>query len=177
MISYERVRELFEYDPEEGVLYNKTNRRGRSLAGSVAGNPRTDSYLQLCIDGKMYRVNRIVWLWYYGYLPENLIDHKDQDKTNNRIDNLREASKQCNTINVSRFKNNTSGIRGVSYDSRVGKWFAQIKVNKKKIFLTQSTSKLEAACARLAAEQCLGWDTCTRSSAYEYVRCNINSKT
>lgn len=173
MISYERVRELFEYDPKEGALYNKTNRRGKSIVGSVAGNPRGDSYLQLCIDRKMYRVNRIVWLWYYGYLPENIIDHKDQDKTNNRIENLREASKQCNAINVSRFKNNTSGIRGISYDSRVDKWVAQIKVNQKRIFLTQSVSKLEAACARLAAEQCLGWETCTTSSACKYVEENL----
>jgi hypothetical protein len=172
MVSYVRVRELFDY--KDGRLYNKIYRGSVAEKNKPVGNFRADGYLQLCIDYKMYRVNKIVWLWHYGYLPENVIDHINGIKDDNRIENLREVSKQCNAVNFDKPINNTSGIRGVSFSPRDGVWFAQIKINQKRYFLGQSKCKLEAACLRLAAEQCLGWDTCNSSSAYRYVMNEIS---
>lgn len=172
MLSYDRVRELFDY--EEGHLYNKTYRSPRSLEGSKAGNPRVDGYIQLCIDQKMYRLHRVIWLWHYGYLPENSLDHINNIKDDNRVENLREVSPQCNAINSNEPRNNSSGIRGIYFNPKQNRWVAQIKVNQRKVYLGQSSCKLEAACLRLAAEQCLQWETCNRSSAYKYVSSMIN---
>lgn len=172
MLSYDRVRELFDY--EDGCLYNKISRSSKSLEGSKAGNPRVDGYIQLCIDQKMYRLHRVIWLWHYGYLPENSLDHINNIKDDNRVENLREVSAQCNAINSDEPRNNSSGIRGIYFNPKQNRWVAQIKVNQRKIYLGQSSCKLEAACLRLAAEQCLKWETCNKSSAYKYVSSIIN---
>lgn len=168
MISYERVRELFDYDEGSGRLTAKKRRGSRILEGDVVGTI-SKGYLQCRVDHDIYRVHRIIWLWYYGYMPENAIDHINRDGLDNRIGNLREVSKQCNAVNIQTFKNNTSGIRGVFWSCKNNSWVARIKVNQKTIHLGQYKCKLEAACNRLAAEQCLGWDTCITSSACKYV--------
>ena len=66
-----------------------------------------------------------------GYLPD-ILDHIDGNKLNNRIENLRECTEVQNCYNAKTPKNNTSGIKGVSWSKRLKKWRAQIQVNGKK---------------------------------------------
>ena len=172
-VSYERVRELFDYDVDGGFLISKGIRGGREVAGPLVA-PNDRGYKVIGIDGKTYRAHRIIWLWNYGYLPENGLDHIDRNKENNRLDNLREVSKRCNSINSCTNKNNKSGVRGVSWNSKIKKWYSTIAINKINKFLGAYDSILEAACARLAAEQCLEWETCATSSAALYVNTNTS---
>ena len=173
MINYQEVRELFNYDEECGVLVSKKVRGSRGSVGpNLGANDR--GYKVVGINGKTYRTHRLVWLWYYGYLPENGIDHIDRDRGNNKISNLREVSKRCNSINSKTSSNNISGIRGISWNTKQSKWISTIAINKVTKYLGSYGTKLEAACHRLAAEQCLGWETCSSSSAYKYVLENIN---
>lgn len=67
--------------------------------------------------------------------PEERIDHVNRDGLDCRRENLRLATHAQNMANRRLFKNNTSGVRGVSWHKAKGKWCARISVNGKRILL------------------------------------------
>lgn len=177
MLTYEKVRELFHYNRKSGKLFRKTSRGGWKKGEEAGYFDASNGYLSTTVDGKNYRVHRLVFLWLYGYLPENDIDHRDRTKLNNRPYNLREASRSCNSRNSKLSKRNTSGIKGVYWSKAAKKWQAYICIGKRNRHLGIFKNFDEAVCYRLAAEQCLDWDGCDSSSpAYKYVRKNIQMR-
>lgn len=100
----------------------------------------------------MYYAHRLAWFYYYGYWPENKIDHRDQIKHHNWILNLREASDQCNQRNTGNRKDNKSGVKGVTWSNANNKWKVEIRINNKGKFLGYFVNFVEAVCTRLAAE-------------------------
>jgi hypothetical protein len=127
MLTQERVRELFDYNPDTGDLVWKVNRRGRfARIGAVAGYK--GRYVTISIDCDRYPAHQIVYLWHHGYVPDE-IDHENRVKTDNRIGNLRECSRPQNTGNVGLRSTNTSGYRGVCFANYCNKWRAMIKIN------------------------------------------------
>ena len=86
----EVLRNLFNYDPETGVLSRRSGRRAGQPCGYLAGETYK-GYLRVKIKGIHYRVHRVIWKHYYGEdIPEGYsIDHIDFDTQNNRIENLR----------------------------------------------------------------------------------------
>jgi len=66
----------------------------------------------------------LIFLYHHGYLPK-FVDHIDGNKKNNRIENLREATKSQNAMNQKVSTRNTSGIKGVMWHKRDKKWFVQ----------------------------------------------------
>ena len=125
-LTQARVRELFDY--VDGQLFPKIRTHGRKPGVAVGCN--SGGYLITMVEGKLYKVHRLVYLWHHGHMPK-LLDHIDGNRSNNRIDNLREATDQQNGCNRGKNKNNKSGHKGVHYDKRRGKWQAQIMVNRK----------------------------------------------
>lgn len=171
-ITLYRLVELLRYNPESGYFIWKVG-RGNTPAGSIAGSTNKAGYSRIKIDNKLYLVHRLAWLYYYGYMPENHIDHIDRNPSNNRISNLREASQSCNMRNTHNRKDNKSGVKGVSI-KRPGKWQVQISIMSKVIHCGYYNDFSDAVCHRLAVEQCLGWGLCdSRSPAFEWVRDNI----
>ncbi len=81
-------------------------------------------------------------------------DHRDRDGLNNRTSNLRAATTAQNQFNQGRRKDNSSGVKGVYWCKRGNRWRAQIKVNKKHIYLGSYKEKSDAAdaYARASAE-------------------------
>ena len=69
-----------------------------------------------------------------GYFPQE-VDHIDGNKTNNKIENLRAATKSQNQHNSKINKNNKSGVKGVCWDKRKNKWKSQVALNKKNYYL------------------------------------------
>jgi len=65
---------------------------------------------------------------YYGDWPKDCLDHKNMDRTDNRITNLRECSNAENQRNRGKQANNTSGHKGVSWAKNVNKWKSEITV-------------------------------------------------
>ncbi len=120
----QRVKELFEYDREAGKLFWKVATSRRIKVGQEAGSIDTEGYRIVEIDGKKYKVHRLIFLIEHGYLPE-FIDHKDGNPLNNHISNLRECSNQENQRNKSKYSNNTSGIVGVYWYKSANKWRAR----------------------------------------------------
>ena len=83
------------------------------------------------IDGKYYKVHRIIFLYHKGYLP-NIIDHINGDRYDNRIENLREADTYQNRQNSRIYSTNKSGVKNVYWASNCQKWRVVISINGKR---------------------------------------------
>ena len=162
-LTQQKLKQYLNYDPLTGVFIYKVKPCRKIRAGSVAGS-LSHGYIHIMISGKNYKAHRLAWLYVYGYFPEHDIDHIDRDPSNNKIDNLRHATHQCNIRNIGLQCNNTSGIKGVHWHKQHDKWHAQIMVNNKNHYLGLFTDFTEAVCTRLAAEQCLNWPSCDSNS-------------
>jgi len=149
--SVEYLRECFTYNPKTGSLKWKVrpqyhfatvagcNQSNSRFAGKLAG-PTTVS-----ISGEFYKGHRIAWALYYGEDPGDiLLDHKDLNDQNNRIKNLRKATSSQNMCNTHAQSNSKSGVKGVCWAAREGKWLAQVNINGKKA-LFQMFPNLEDA--------------------------------
>ena len=135
-LTQERLCEVLKYEPETGV-FTWRMKRGRAVAGSIAGkiwtNPESQQskYRIIRVDGHSYKAHRLAWLAVYGVWPKLYIDHIDGNGLNNAIGNLRLATLSQNQHNRGLPKNSKSGLKGVSYFSKVQRWGAQIVVNGK----------------------------------------------
>ena len=143
-LTQERVRELFDYDYENGWLIRKQTRAGIPWNKPCGHKPICNGYGRVCIDGKGYFAHRIIWLWHYGSWPSNQTDHLDRNKINNRIENLRDATGSENEQNKGLKGTNSSGFPGVSWHKRDKKYQAYIKINKKQIHIGCFTAAEEA---------------------------------
>lgn len=94
--------------------------------GIGAGTINGEGYAQIKIDGRLYLAHRLAWRIMTGYWPENDIDHRNKDRRDNRFVNLREATGSQNLRNRGKPKNNTSGFKGVSWNSGRHAWLATI---------------------------------------------------
>lgn len=130
MLTAERLRSLMAYDPETGIFVRLVS-AGCRAAGSEVGlaHPSTPTgYVMMGVDGRLYKAHRLAWLYVYGEWPAKDLDHRDGNRANNAIGNLREATESQNAANSGLRRHNTSGFRGVSWNSRAGKWKAAIVV-------------------------------------------------
>jgi hypothetical protein len=143
LITHARLREALDYDPATGVFHRLTNGRG-FLAGQVAGGESHGGYIKICIDRHSFYAHRLAWFYTYAKWPAEILDHRDGNPSNNRIDNLREASQSQNVSNGRRRLTNRSGVKGVCFDKRRGKWIASITSGYKQINLGRFNN-IEAA--------------------------------
>jgi HNH endonuclease len=130
MLTHARLLELLEYDTDTGIFLWKVSRGGK-LKGSFAGRINSRGYATIRIDSTDYYAHRLAWMYVYGMLPEQEIDHIDRDTLNNSIHNLRDVSRLQNARNKGTHNNNTSGYKGVSLYTRLGKYRAQISIKGK----------------------------------------------
>lgn len=129
MLTVERLKQKLIYNSETGVFTWKKG-RGPVKAGSTAGRLHNQGYIRIAIDYKDYLAHRLAWLYVYGEWPKNEIDHINGVKTDNRIINLRQATREENCRNVKVHKRNRLGIKGVSerIDCRL-RFVANIRIN------------------------------------------------
>jgi hypothetical protein len=81
-----------------------------------------------------------------------ITDHINQNKLDNRRNNLRTVNKSQNGFNRPAPSNNTSGVKGVYWTPETRKWRATIKVNYKKYHLGYFLDLKEAERARKQGE-------------------------
>ena len=141
------LRQILTYNITTGIF----NRRNHTE--KVLGRIATKGYRQIMVMGKRYMAHRLAWLYINGEWPDGQIDHINQVKDDNRIDNLRVVNNKQNGENITTFKHNTSGVKGVRL--RGGSWRAEIKHNGKTQHLGSFESKEDAQAARVMAESIL----------------------
>ena len=131
-LTQEQAKYFFEY--KDGNLYSKQKRGTNVWEGKKLGKPRLDGYCKLTINGTKYYVHRIIFLMFYGYMPEQ-IDHIDGNPSNNKVENLRETNYTTNNYNKKIMTNNKYGIKGVNWHKTGKKWRVEVCVNKKRLYL------------------------------------------
>lgn len=147
------------YDPNSGELRWVTPRRGRSLGKAGCSTP--SGYVVITYAGERHYAHRIAWAIQTGEFPTGIIDHIDGDRSNNRISNLRITDAVGNAQNQrAAQRNNTSGLIGAHYNSRVSKWTSRIRAPGGRKFLGYFDTPEEAHEAYLRAKRELH-TTCT----------------
>lgn len=131
-LTHSRLLEKLVYERTTGVFRWRSNTRG-AKAGVIAGAIGSNGYRKITIDTKQYRAHRLAWFYVHGSWPE-AIDHRDHNKDNNSIKNLRDASRNINSQNlISAQRRNKTGLLGVAPHRK--KWAAKLVANGKKVWL------------------------------------------
>lgn len=102
MITAERAKQLFTYDPETGALARRpetVRACNRSRAASTIRTLDKDGYIVVKVEGKCYPAHRIIFLMMTGRWPHPTVDHDNRDKADNRWVNLTEATHAENNEN------------------------------------------------------------------------------
>lgn len=153
MLTADKVREALDYDAETGVFRWMNPSRRADLRGKVAGSPNSFGYIAIVVGEKKYQAHRLAWLYVRGEWPAKFIDHINGDKADNRIANLREATKAQNSRNRPKTKSNTTGFKGVTFDRRKNKFKAGVMIDGKQLHLGLYPTAEEANAAYLRAAQ------------------------
>lgn len=134
--------EWFYY--QDGCLFWKKS-TARTNAGDAAGSLDKDGYVRVRFKGRKVYAHRLIWIMHTDDHPE-LIDHIDGNKSNNRLTNLRHASKSANAINSGSYRSNKStGVRGVHKSGN--KYAARLWVNGTRLYLGYFDTIVEAQAA------------------------------
>ena len=135
----------------DGELYWKIS-RGTVKAGSIAGTTNKLGYRRVKINGEVYSAHRVIWFIVKGVQPPEHLDHINRNPRDNRISNLRGATRAQNYRNNSGYSNNTSGKTGVYWLRNRSKWAARVKVDGRYKHLGVYNSFEDAVSARCLAE-------------------------
>lgn len=158
-ISVERLKQLLSYDPETGIFIwkrrsldmFKTSRHMNAwnarYANKVAGFSISTGHAGIRIFNSGYKAHRLAWAIYHGAWPNDQIDHINNNPSDNRICNLREANSLQNGYNKKNRLIGTSKYKGVSFHAKTGKWQSQVMFNGTVIYLGVFTRQEDAHAA------------------------------
>jgi hypothetical protein len=120
-----RLKELVSYDPETGEFCRLVS-VSSVLAGLVKAKPSKNGYLRMHIDGRLYYLHRLAWLYFYGKWPKE-VDHIDGNPSNNKISNLRDCLHNQNMQNMSTKTIAVSGLKGAYWHPICQLWQSKIR--------------------------------------------------
>lgn len=156
--SPEVLRQLLRYEPETGKLFwlqrpahmfateHEFRRWNTRYSGHAAlTSVDTRGHLHGKVLNDLHLAHRVIWAMQTGEWPSSLIDHRDCDKSNNRWENLRLATHAENSHNRCLSINSMSGIKGVTFQPKAGKWRARIMVRGRTVYLGWHATAQEAA--------------------------------
>jgi hypothetical protein len=147
--------ECFDHDPETGTLTWRIRPRDHFIqeetwkkwnsrhAGNIAGSKSNREGWKINILGD-FLAHRIIWKMVTGEDPPEIIDHKNFNALDNSWDNLRLATHSQNKQNLRAHKDNSTGLKGVSFDKSRWLYVAQLQVNGVPIRLGRFANKYDA---------------------------------
>lgn len=112
--------------------------RHQAKVGQPAGCPESKGYHQISVWGKIMKAHQVVWFLNKGYWAKE-IDHRDRNRANSQIDNLRDATRSQNQLNK-------GGVKG--YRQQYGRWTAYLSIDGKQTHLGSFSTEEEAKKAR-----------------------------
>jgi hypothetical protein len=128
-MTQEYLKSLLSYDPDTGH-FTWINRRFHIKAGARAGCADHRGYIFIGIDGKLYTAHRLAVFYVTGTWPPRDTDHRNRDKSDNRWDNIRVATRTQNNGN----RKASNRLKGASQKPN-GRWMAQIVHDKTHYYL------------------------------------------
>lgn len=137
------LRAHLKYDPETGLLYRRSTGALATLFGK--------RYARVSLKHVNYAAHRVIWRMEISEDVPFEIDHFDEDKHNNRLENFRPADHHQNGRNRGLTRANTSGFKGVVRSQNHKRWQAQITVNYKSIYLGLFDDPADAHAAYIEA--------------------------
>lgn len=149
----EEIKKYLAYNEYTGIFTWIRKKSQNTKIGKIAGTLTKKGYIVIIFNGKSYPAHRLAWLYYYSSFPEEQIDHRDRNKSNNAILNLRKATNLENSQNKNLFKNNSTGYMGVSLRKETGKYRAYIRIENKLIHLGQYDNPEKASIAYITAKK------------------------
>lgn len=151
-ITAEELQKILQYNPETGAFTWAISPSRAVKAGDAAGVIDKKGYRTIGIRGCVYKAHRLAWLYFYDCWPVGLIDHINGNKSDNRLQNLRDVGAEGNSQNIRKpNKRNKSGFMGVIWYQN--KWRASMSVNGKSKWLGDYTTPEEAHQAYLVAKR------------------------
>ena len=112
------IQKVFEY--KDGALHWRKT-------GKKAGTTHHTGYIQIGFEHKQYNAHRLIFMLHHGWVPD-VIDHVDNDRSNNKIENLRPATWSQNLQNMRLRPSNKSGYKNVSWCTTKKKWAVQLSI-------------------------------------------------
>lgn len=149
-IPIQTIRSHLAYCPETGNLTWLVSKRGHRKAGDLAGSWTKQGYRRVKVNQVAVPAHRAAWAIHYGEWPTDEIDHVNGDRGDNRLSNLRLATRHENCQNV-------PGA-GVRYEADRGKWLARITYKRIEKNLGRYETEAEARAAYIAASRALRGD-------------------
>jgi hypothetical protein len=145
-ISVEQLRQWLEYDAETGAIVWRVKRCGRAQTENAVRTPDRYGYLNITVDRRPYRLHTVAWALHHGEWPPvgMEIDHINLCKTDNRICNLRLATKAQQRGNSAKLPNRSSKYKGVSWEKSRSVWHAAIEIAGRRRFLGRFKDENEA---------------------------------
>lgn len=144
----EELHDWLVYEPDTGLLRWRRVNNWRLHVGDVVGSLNDEGYVKFKINRVSYAASRAIWAMVYGYWPDFLVDHEDNDRANNRLKNLRPSTNQENCRNG---KTRRDGLKGATWNKLESCWMAQIRWDKKNLHLGKFSTEEEAHDAYCAA--------------------------
>lgn len=151
-VSYEMALDLWEVDIATGTVKWRTRRNPAIPHDRSSNTLDKHGYKKLSFRKKIYYHHRIVWLFANKNWPEIFIDHINGLPTDNRIENLREATSYQNQQNRRKKAKRVTQSMGVYFDPKRKKFVPQIRVEGKAIFLGRYETEEEASKIYLEAK-------------------------
>jgi hypothetical protein len=151
-LKVERLKKLLRYDAKTGVFTWIIYKAGTN-PGGVCKRISEKGYVKIVVDGIIYLAHRLAWLYVHGAWPNEEIDHINGIRHDNRLCNLREASRSENAQNQGLHRNNTSGYPGVNFHKASRSWRAVIGISNTKRVLGYFRNKEDASAAYLQAKE------------------------
>lgn len=159
-LSAAYVRSILDYDPATGIFRwrqraDRAKNWNSRWAGKEAGS-LSNGYVIVQIDKpNNYYTGQLAWLIAHGSWPPEQVDHINNDRSDNRLSNLRLATNSQNNQNQGPQRNSRSGFRGVHFHPETGKWRASIVIDRRRHSLGLHATPALAAAARDAGARAL----------------------
>lgn len=144
----EELRAKFSYDHETGII-TRISSTNRGSVGPVTTRTKHDGYLRVCVGRKEYVAHRLAWFLHFGVWPDREIDHINQQRDDNRLANMRLATRSQNMANR---RGNGASLKGVTLH-KSGRYQAQIKVHGRNLYLGLYETELDAHAAYCLSAQ------------------------
>ena len=128
-MTQDELKARLHYDPITGIFLRILRDR-RKPAGHVNG----DGYVHIRVGGKSHKAHRLAWLYMTGAWPDDMLDHRNGKRADNRFSNLRQADRAINSQNLREArKDNKLKVLGVSQYGR--RFIARIQVEGRQRYL------------------------------------------